>query len=176
MREECGLTTKLNRHQRKKNRLNRQHQQGGVGSGADEQQPTLAKPSIRAIIASGTGPDGQAEARKLRKRRRMQVRAVVVVAVSVLVALARNYYYFSGPTQQPQFIDEERSGSNNVAARILSPLLPNDLDAVATGEESSAATTTMPDQTIMSDEAEEKINIPKETSSTDSCANNEVSC
>ena len=175
MREECGLTTKLNRHQRKKNRLNRQQQQGGIGSGADQQQPTLAKPSIRAIIASGTGPDGQAEARKLRKRRRMQVRAVVVVAVSVLVALARNYYQFSGPTQQSIPVGEERSGSNNVAARILSSSLPNDFDAVATGEEDTP-TTTMPDQTIMSDEAEEKINIPKETSSTDSCANNEVSC
>lgn len=41
--------------------------------------------NIRAIIASGTGPDGLSEARKSRKKRRFIVQTTAVIAISMLV-------------------------------------------------------------------------------------------
>ena len=44
---------------------------------------------FRAIIASGTGPDGLAEARKSRKRRRFIVQSTAVIVISMLVMIAK---------------------------------------------------------------------------------------
>lgn len=105
MRDECLLPPKLNRHQRK---VRLKQQMAGsasssltsnVGSistrgnnNSATSHPLLEKPSIHAIIASGTGPDGRAEAKRLRKKRRMIGRSVAVVVISVLIALAKNYF------------------------------------------------------------------------------------
>ena len=44
---------------------------------------------FRAVIASGTGPDGLAEARKSRKRRRFIVQSTAVIVISMLVMIAK---------------------------------------------------------------------------------------
>ena len=69
--------TKLNRHQRK----NRKKLGNGSDYINDNESSCMSmvstiypekgdKPPLQAVIASGTGPDGRAEARKLRKKRR----------------------------------------------------------------------------------------------------------
>jgi hypothetical protein len=107
LREEHGL--KLNRHQRK-NRFKLVNTD--VEYHGDDEVPSSkhsskmkTKAVSKAIIASGTGPDGRAEERKIRKRRRMIVRSVAVVLLSVFAAMAKNH--FSPPTgdtlhQMPQ--------------------------------------------------------------------------
>ena len=147
MREELGLAKKLNRHQRK----NRLKQLGSINSSNGEPAPSgiltvstsltesslwsssdpslFDKPSIQALVASGTGPDGRAEARKLRKKRRMMLRSLAVVIVSILVALARNYFFsgkqpmhtpslpplVSTPTQQEQKLTRNGLEKDNVS-------------------------------------------------------------
>jgi hypothetical protein len=95
LREENGTKKKLNRHQRKqrKNLLKQ------VGSAVEPSYSTPAAmssldniPSPQAIIASGTGPDGRAEARAILKKRRMMIRSVIVVILAVLVALGKSYF------------------------------------------------------------------------------------
>lgn len=148
MREELGLAKKLNRHQRK-NRLKQLGRSNSFNGEPASPSGTLTvstsltesslcssidpslldKPSIQALVASGTGPDGRAEARKLRKKRRMMLRSLAVVIVSILVALARSYFfsgyfYFSGkqtlpsvstPTQQQQKLTRDVFAKNNVS-------------------------------------------------------------
>jgi len=154
MREELGLAKKLNRHQRK-NRLKQLGRSNSFNGEPASPSGTLTvstsltesslcssidpslldKPSIQALVASGTGPDGRAEARKLRKKRRMMLRSLAVVIVSILVALARSYffsgyfYFFSGkqpvrtptlpsvstPTQQQQKLTRDVLAKNNVS-------------------------------------------------------------
>ena len=84
MREEYGLTKKkkLNRHQRKKKlKLSAAEASSSSSSSGTSKNSSASvivstelllfdKPSIQALIASGTGPDGRLEARKLRKKRR----------------------------------------------------------------------------------------------------------
>lgn len=157
MREELGLAKKLNRHQRK----NRLKQLGSSNSSNGEpaspsgiltvstsltesslcssSDPSLFdEPSIQALVASGTGPDGRAEARKLRKKRRMMLRSLAVVIVSILVALARNYFFsgkqpmhtpslpplVSTPTQQEQNLTRNRLAKVNVS-KLLGTHDPN---------------------------------------------------
>ena len=104
LREEHGI--KLNRHQRK-NRfklVNTDVEYQGDDDIATSLQSFSCKdpatmrikPPFKAIIASGTGPDGRAEERRQRKRRRMMVRSVAVVLLSVFAAMAKSY--FSLPT------------------------------------------------------------------------------
>ena len=45
--------------------------------------------TFQAIIASGTGPDGLAEARESRKRRRFIVQSTAVFVISMLVIIAK---------------------------------------------------------------------------------------
>jgi len=108
MREEYGLTKKkkLNRHQRKK-KLKLSTAEASSSSLANKSSSSVVvstdlllfdKPSIQALIASGTGPDGRLEARKLRKKRRRIVQSLAVVLVSVLVAYGRRKYYISLPS------------------------------------------------------------------------------
>ena len=104
MREEYGLTKKkkLNRHQRKK-KLKLSAAEASSSSSVSNKNSSgsvkvstellpFDKPSIQALIASGTGPDGRLEARKLRKKRRRIAQSLAVVLVSVLVAYGRKYY------------------------------------------------------------------------------------
>ena len=103
MIEEYGLTKKkkLNRHQRKKKLKLSAAEASSSSSAANKSSSSVMvstdlllfdKPSIQALIASGTGPDGRLEARKLRKKRRRIVQSLAVVLVSVLVAYGRKYY------------------------------------------------------------------------------------
>ena len=104
MREEYGLTKKkkLNRHQRKKKlKLSAAEASSSSSVVANKNSSSVIvstdllpfdKPSIKALIASGTGPDGRLEARKLRKKRRRIVQSLAVVLVSILVAYGRKYY------------------------------------------------------------------------------------
>mmetsp|Transcript_15250 Transcript_15250/g.29297 ORF Transcript_15250/g.29297 Transcript_15250/m.29297 type:complete len:843 (+) Transcript_15250:676-3204(+) len=117
IREECGI--RLNRHQRR----NRFKLANGVEPRFGGSTPTteeedielrkkilnIGKPPMQAIIASGTGPDGRAEARKFKKQRRIMVRSVAIVVLSIFVALVKPY--FSSRTSvslkdQPSTTDE----------------------------------------------------------------------
>jgi len=148
---------KLNRHQRKnRNRLFKQQKVSLLASSSSsslaamEQQQQLCttmttcgkKPQpksiiyIQAMIASGTGPDGRAEARLLRKKRQMLVRSsVVAVVFSVLVAFGKKNYFLKQPLalaevsshlQQQQYMEredgvlmEEEDSTSSVAQSLL---------------------------------------------------------
>eukprot|EP00804_Cyclotella_cryptica_P012189 CCRYP_009876-RA/>CCRYP_009876-RA protein AED:0.05 eAED:0.05 QI:245/1/1/1/1/1/4/142/837 len=116
LREEHGI--KLNRHQRK-NRfklVNTDVEYQGddditnsLESFSSNDPATLPKkPPFKAVIASGTGPDGRAEERRIRKRRRVMVRSVAVVLLSVFAAMVKSY--FSSPilNQTPQCHKNDR--------------------------------------------------------------------
>ena len=98
LREENGTKKKLNRHQRKQ-RKNLLKQVGSAVEPSYSSSTSAAIssleniPSPQAIIASGTGPDGRAEARAILKKRRMMIRSVIVVILAVLVALGKSYFY-----------------------------------------------------------------------------------
>ena len=100
LREERGI--RMNRHQRR-NRFKLVNEVDGhvIDGIADKEEDfssqLLGKPSIRAIIASGTGPDGRAEARKLMRQRRIMVRSIAIAVLSVFAALAKTY---SSPLRQ----------------------------------------------------------------------------
>ncbi|KAL7538043.1 hypothetical protein ACHAXR_010136 [Thalassiosira sp. AJA248-18] len=123
IREESGLT-KLNRHQRK---VRLKQQMGGSGdfeyagsSASTSTHPLLEKPSIQAIIASGVGPDGRADARKMRKKRRMIGRSVAVVVISMLVALAKNYFFGQSSSSSSTLLTKDVLKEDNVAKLLLS--------------------------------------------------------
>lgn len=179
MREEYG-STKLNRHQRK----NRLKQQGSFGDAASV-HPLLDEPPVRSLIASGTGPDGRAEARKLRKKRRMMARGVAVVILSVLVALARNYLA-RRPLASSQQLTKDALAQDNVARMLLeddSANLERD-DGPAKADVEDNATDAL--QEAQGDETDssqalgrnaDHVVIAKETpSEVDACASDEVSC
>jgi hypothetical protein len=94
--------TKLNRHQRK----NRKKLGIGTDYSFDENSSVMStyysekgdRPPFQAVIASGSGPDGRAEARKLRKKRKMMIQSVVVIVFSVVALLGKSYL-FSTPIQ-----------------------------------------------------------------------------
>jgi hypothetical protein len=94
--------TKLNRHQRK----NRKKLGNGSDCIIDDNSPFMStnysekgdQPPLHAVIASGSGPDGLAEARKMRKKRKILVRSVVVIIFSVVALLGKSYF-FSTPIQ-----------------------------------------------------------------------------
>merc|ERR1712060_536987 len=79
--------TKLNRHQRK-NRS--KFGKGNDFRGNSTSSTVLVKPSREAIIASGTGPDGYAEARRLHKKRRLMGCSAAILVLAVVVAIVKN--------------------------------------------------------------------------------------
>lgn len=208
MRSEGGYygggstTRKLNRHQRK-NRLKlgppMVHLRSGDIGAASRPLP-LDGPSVHAIIASGMGPDGLAEARKSRKKRRLIARGSVVLVVSVLVALASNYYYSDGrpparPSSSSSPSHQLTTGDVPIEDSGVSrmPLLPSgDSDATTAdnngdvlddnyeeGEPSVIDSTAESDNEIDSDTQREvtvkvQVNIPKNMF--DVCVDDEVSC
>lgn len=209
MREELGLGTKLNRHQRKNRVRVKQDQQLGDGGDDNASSGVLSthprtlllenKTYIQAIIASGTGPDGRAEARKLRKKRRMMVRSVAVMVFAVLVALAKSYYFSRGQ-RQPEALHSPLSTrdvlmEDNVANMLL---LDNDSDATidnsrggdsSHGNEDSlkaAVVTTQVKESVQQDQMAEsgensddalmKESKEQKKADDDLCANDEVSC
>jgi len=140
MREEYGLTKKkkLNRHQRKKKlKLSSAAEASSSSSSVVANKNSSSsvavsidllpfdKPSIQALIASGTGPDGRLEARKLRKKRRRIAQSLAVVLVSVLVAYGRKYY-ISLPSSSS--VDVVLSSSSVPAA-------PSESDATASASQ-----------------------------------------
>ena len=200
----CGgsTTRKLNRHQRK-NRLKLGPPMVNSSSGdigAASRPLPLDGPSVHAIIASGMGPDGLAEARKSRKKRRLIARGSVVLVVSVVVALTRNYYYSGGrPPARPFSSSSPSHQSTTVDVPIEDsgvsrmPLLPsgdsdaiiadNDGDILDDNYEEGGPTvidlTAESDNEIDSDiqrevAGEVQVNIPKKMF--DVCADDEVSC
>ncbi|KAL3763341.1 hypothetical protein ACHAW5_011008 [Stephanodiscus triporus] len=152
-------TKKLNRHQRK-NRL-KLGPGGGISSSSyDGANPSMITSScdigvscplpleglsIHAIIASGMGPDGIAEARKSRKKRRMIVQSLAVVVLSFLVALARNYYSGHHPAHP---------SSSSKSTEIVSVMLSGESDAPIDHHEKmllGEGGTTVIDATVKSD-------------------------
>lgn len=123
LREEHGL--KLNRHQRK-NRfklVNTDVEYHGDDEVTSSKLPSkvLAKLASKAIIASGTGPDGRAEERKVRKRRRMMIRSVAVVLLSVFAAMAKTY--FSPPTGNDSHGTPQRTAEIRTVLEKGAPML-----------------------------------------------------
>lgn len=109
--------TKLNRHQRK----NRKKLGNGSDCIIDENSPFMStnysekndEPPLHAVIASGSGPDGLAEARKMRKKRKILVRSVVVTIFSVVALLGKSYF-FSTQIQYQLPIKNHLSGEEEV--------------------------------------------------------------
>jgi len=99
--------------------------------------------NIRAIIASGTGPDGLSEARKSRKKRRFMVQTTAVIAISMLVMkVMKNWNYHNslvgergqGDERQhhPLKVDENWTNDNIEEERnpsTLSSLTPGNFSA-----------------------------------------------
>lgn len=85
--------------------------------------------TIHARIASGMGPDGLAEARKMRKNRRMMVRVMAIAILSMIVALAKKYYY-SGEQQLPRpssLLSRDHSQDTQSTVNvIIEDTVPND--------------------------------------------------
>jgi hypothetical protein len=105
--------TKLNRHQRK----NRKKLGNGTDYVNDNESASTSmmstmypekgeKPPLQAVIASGTGPDGRAEARKLRKKRKVLKQSVVVIVFSLVAVTAKNYFVTT-PVQNQSPIHKE---------------------------------------------------------------------
>ena len=105
--------TKLNRHQRK----NRKKLGNGTDYVNDNESASTSmmstmypekgeKPPLQAVIASGTGPDGRAEARKLRKKRKVLKQSVVVIVFSLVAVTAKNYF-FTTPVRNQSPIHKE---------------------------------------------------------------------
>jgi hypothetical protein len=203
----CNEARKMNRHQRK-NRLKlggggplAAKSSGDVGS-ASPRPPPFDGPSVHAVIASGIGPDGLAEARKSREKRRLIARGSAVAVVSVLVALGRNRYYHSGgrPPARPssslsplhKSTTDDVPIEDGIASRT--PLPPwggsdataadnNNGDTVDGNHEKGgppvADSAAESDVEIDSDEQREVsvevlANVPKKTF--DACVDDEVSC
>lgn len=114
LREECGQT-KLNRHQRRnRNKLLKQGIVAPLPTSllASEdhnpkqiQEKEFPPPSLHAVIASGTGPDGRAEANALRKKRRMMARSsALALVLSVLVGFAKRKNSALPPPISPKMV------------------------------------------------------------------------
>lgn len=100
--------TKLNRHQRK----NRKKLGNGTDYMNDNETASIStnmsekgdkpphKPPLLAVIASGTGPDGRAEARKLKKKRKVLTQSVVVIAFSIFALTAKTSFFSSSVPKQ----------------------------------------------------------------------------
>ncbi len=107
--------TKLNRHQRK----NRQKPLGtdyvkrsSAAMSPHHHSEKGDKRPLQAVIASGTGPDGRAEARKLRKKRKMLAQSVVVVVFSLVALLGKSYFLSTPiPSQKQPLVQNLESGS-----------------------------------------------------------------
>lgn len=107
--------TKLNRHQRK----NRQKLLGAdyvkrssAAMSPHHHSEKGDKRPLQAVIASGTGPDGRAEARKLRKKRKMLAQSVVVVVFSLVALLGKSYFLSTHiPSQKQPLVQNLEAGS-----------------------------------------------------------------
>jgi len=170
--------TKLNRHQRK----NRKKLANGTDYINDNESSCMSmvstiypekgdKPPLQAVIASGTGPDGRAEARKLRKKRKALTQSVVVIVISIFALTAKSYF-FSTPVQQQLpvqnqiSVDEESRSFSDVAldeskkhepATIVSDDRQPDQTKAAVSSEDKR----QPDQTetVTSSDSEGKLHV-----------------
>lgn len=170
--------TKLNRHQRK----NRKKLANGTDYINDNESSCMSmvstiypekgdKPPLQAVIASGTGPDGRAEARKLRKKRKALTQSVVVIVISIFALTAKSYF-FSTPVQQQLpvqnqiSVDEESRSLSDVAldeskkhepATIVSDDRQPDQTKAAVSSEDKR----QPDQTetVTSSDSEGKLHV-----------------
>lgn len=138
LREEHGL--KLNRHQRK-NRFKlvntdvEYHSDEVTSSKYPGKMQKNA--ASKAIIASGTGPDGRAEERKLRKRRKMVARSVAVVLLSVFAAMAKTYFSSSPSldelSEMPKMLSEVKKVSTG-KSKLTIPEISDDNDKTCQAE------------------------------------------
>eukprot|EP00581_Thalassiosira_minuscula_P012567 CAMPEP_0183730448 /NCGR_PEP_ID=MMETSP0737-20130205/32856_1 /TAXON_ID=385413 /ORGANISM="Thalassiosira miniscula, Strain CCMP1093" /LENGTH=195 /DNA_ID=CAMNT_0025962953 /DNA_START=104 /DNA_END=691 /DNA_ORIENTATION=- len=134
--KESGM--KLNRHQRKN--LAKLKQQASLSNMAQEKKKMQQPPSIKAIIASGTGPDGRAEVREMRKKRKMMVRgSVAAVAMSIIVVFVNKSFFSSSVSEQHQ---QQRMMAEDVATKECS-----DKEAPTLLEERDGAIGTAPMKT-----------------------------
>lgn len=148
--------TKLNRHQRKNRKK--------LGNGTDyvndnESASTLMstiypekgeKPPLQAVIASGTGPDGRAEARKLRKKRKVLKQSVVVIIFSLVAVTAKNYF-FTTPVQNQSPIHKEIPVEQEELRSLT------DVAVDASEKHDPATVARRPDQTITTVSSEDTL-------------------
>lgn len=139
--------TKLNRHQRK----NRQKLLGtdyvkrsSAAMSSHHHSEKGDKRPLQAVIASGTGPDGRAEARKLRKKRKMLAQSVVVVVFSLVALLSKSYFLSTPiPSQKQSPVKILESGSlmntpttsSNKSSLHEQQTMPKDVQVTASCEE-----------------------------------------
>ena len=89
---ELSGNTKLNRHQRKNRAKLGTRSDRSMSIDLSETSPSsivLVTPSLKVIIASGTGPDGRAVAKRKRKKRKLIVRCAVVMLLAAVVVVFR---------------------------------------------------------------------------------------
>mmetsp|Transcript_4284 Transcript_4284/g.9504 ORF Transcript_4284/g.9504 Transcript_4284/m.9504 type:complete len:822 (+) Transcript_4284:273-2738(+) len=91
---ELSGNTKLNRHQRKNRAKLGTRSDKSMSIDLSETSPSsiaLVRPSLKVIIASGTGPDGRADAKRRRKKRKLIVRCAVVIFLAAAVVAFRGH-------------------------------------------------------------------------------------
>ena len=189
LREEHGL--KLNRHQRKNkfklvNTDVVYHCDDGITS-SKYPAKTQNNAASKAIIASGTGPDGRAEERKLRKRRRMIARSVAVVLLSVFAAMAKTYFSSSSSIAERKEMPQI-SGAKNVSikeSKLTGPKIPEDTDQTCQMEtcsnEKRSSSISSEEQSVSGHVAEnsekaQNLSGEEDDNEVSLCANDEVSC
>jgi len=131
--KESGM--KLNRHQRKN--LTKLKKQASSLSVEDQLcfysvsgKKIQHQPSIQAIIASGTGPDGRAEMRAVRKKRKMMVRgSVAVVAISILVVFVSKSYFAQPPAPNAKVSELHRQQQQQQQQRMMTEDVAMDDDS-----------------------------------------------
>lgn len=190
LREEHGL--KLNRHQRKNKfkLVNTDLEYHGDDEMLESKNSTKMqnKLACKAIIASGTGPDGRAEERKIRQRRRMMVRSVAVVLLSVFAAMAKTY--FSPSRDELHGIHQRRAEFGDVAMKedTAVPDVASDNKSCSEGTcvKKHAPNLDLPNESMEADQVTERPEMKESQPNKDAadrteedntvCNDDEVSC
>ena len=200
LREEHGI--KMNRHQRK-NRFKLVNTDVEY-QGDDEMMITLKlsrdnnpettrqNPASKAIIASGTGPDGRAEERKRRKRRKMMVRSVAVLLLSIFAVTAKSY--FSSPAgDKPPAMPQRQDVARELQAEKDAPVTIRDVSTTGETCQDNACNESNTPASALKEEAkvaeanalkhpkaatqnEKTAEIQEDASETATCVNNGASC
>jgi len=185
--------TKLNRHQRK----NRKKLGNGTDYVNDNESASTSmmstiypekgdKPPFQALIASGTGPDGREEARKLRKKRKMLTQSVAVIIFSLVAMMAKNYLFTTtvqnqSPIHKEISVQEESRSLSDVTLDEIKKhdpttieRCPGQIKTAISDEDKLNAETTQVNQIVESQDNKESSLTQSENKDTPAKSNIEI--
>jgi hypothetical protein len=135
------------------------------------------------------GPDGLAEARKMRKNRRMMVRVMAIAILSMIVALAKKYF-FLGEQQLPRpssLLSRDHSQDTQSTVNVtIEDTVPNDdgllidkeealiVEGIRTDNLQGKCDSEVKNDISTKSTDESKVDLP-EKNEFDVCVNDEVS-